>query len=73
MQYVHVFALYISVIHYVPIHNSLFEQVSQRPGGSPTEAILSDWGTTNARVSDLLKILGDMDHFSAMDAVLPGD
>lgn len=51
---------------------SMFALAMQRPGGSPTESVLQDWGTTNARVSDLLRVFGEMHHLAAMDALLPG-
>ncbi|XP_011683534.2 interleukin-1 receptor-associated kinase 4 [Strongylocentrotus purpuratus] len=51
---------------------SMFALALQRPGGSPTESVLQDWGTTNARVSDLLRVFGEMHHLAAMDALLPG-
>ncbi|XP_063952254.1 interleukin-1 receptor-associated kinase 4-like [Lytechinus pictus] len=51
---------------------SMFELALQRPGGSPTIAVLDDWGTTNARVADLLNVFGEMKHLAAMDALIPG-
>ncbi|XP_071485244.1 interleukin-1 receptor-associated kinase 4-like [Diadema antillarum] len=59
-------------LKYTARHESLFERVAQRPNGSPTLAILDDWGTTNVRVSDLLAVLAKMKHDACMEALLPG-
>lgn len=40
-------------------------------GKSPTEQLISDWGTSNATVQDLVKILEELDILSCIDILLP--
>lgn len=50
----------------------LFEQTSYRPDGSPTKSILDDWGTQNARVKHLIRVL-QLCHFYQMADYLAVD
>ena len=41
-------------------------------GKSPTEQLISDWGTSNATVQDLVNILEELEMLSCIDILLPG-
>ena len=36
------------------------------PGGSPTDALLTDWGRGNRTVVELFKLLGTMKHYQVL-------
>ena len=38
----------------------------QRPGGSPTDDLLRDWGQSNATVTSLFRHLSGMHHYRAL-------
>ncbi|XP_078000687.1 interleukin-1 receptor-associated kinase 4-like [Glandiceps talaboti] len=58
-------------LKYSQIDIQCFEGELQRPGGSPTEALLRDWGTQNATAQDLVDILLDLGLVTAAEIVLP--
>ncbi|XP_022099203.1 interleukin-1 receptor-associated kinase 4-like [Acanthaster planci] len=59
-------------LRYGPQEIAVFDLEYRRPGGSPTIALINDWGTVNATVQDLVSHLIDMGHLAAAEVILPG-